>query len=56
MVASLDEAFGIDTFKKKKDSKKKDKKKQQYIYRDNSNIYDNDNYSKTTNINSNSVN
>jgi len=55
MVASLEEAFGIRSFKKKK-SCKKDFEKAGFKHYDNSNVYNQDKYyDDNTNINSNDV-
>jgi hypothetical protein len=55
MVASLEEAFGIRSFKKKK-SCKKDFEKAGFKHYDNTNVYNQDKYyDDNTNINSNNV-
>ena len=56
MVATLDEAFGPQ-FKKEKYSKKekKERKKQHQLFQDNTDVFNNNKYSGSTNMNSNSV-
>ena len=56
MVATLDEAFGPQ-FKKEKYSKKekKERKKQHQLFQDKTDVFNNNKYSGSTNMNSNSV-